>query len=100
LIQRNRHQGVAGRYGEHEVRVHGMPPERVVGSSIKTRFDDKTRNLELIRLPEVDVINDKAGKPVGINRFIGQCPIAAFGNSDGDLRCRSGRHRGQHDAWA
>ena len=39
----------------------------------------------LVRLPEVNFIDDKAGKPVGINAHIGRRPIAAFGNSDGDL---------------
>lgn len=65
-------------------RLYGVPPEQVVGSSIKTKFDVKDGKPEMIRLPEVDFIDDKAGKPVAINKFIGRRPIAAFGNSAGD----------------
>jgi phosphoserine phosphatase len=66
-------------------RVYGVPPEQVVGSSIKTRFEMRDGRPELFRLPEINFIDDKAGKPIGINEFIGRRPIAAFGNSDGDL---------------
>jgi hypothetical protein len=66
--------------------VYGIPPEQVVGSSIKTKFDLRDGRPVLMRLPEVDFIDDKAGKPVGIHKFIGRRPIAAFGNSDGDLQ--------------
>jgi len=66
-------------------RVYGVPPEQVVGSSIKTQFQMRDGRPELFRLPELNFIDDKAGKPVGINEFIGRRPIAAFGNSDGDL---------------
>ena len=66
-------------------RVYGIPPEQVVGSSIKTRFQMRDGRPTLFRLPEVNFIDDKAGKPVGINEHIGRRPIAAFGNSDGDL---------------
>lgn len=66
-------------------RVYGVPPEQVVGSSIKTRFDMRDGRPELFRLPEIDFVDDGPGKPVGINTHIGQRPIAAFGNSDGDL---------------
>jgi hypothetical protein len=66
--------------------VYGVPPEQVVGSSIKTKFQIKDGIPELFRLPEVDFIDDKVGKPVGINQGIGRRPIAAFGNSDGDLQ--------------
>ncbi len=66
-------------------RVYGVPPEQVVGSSIKTKFQMRDGRPELFRLPEVNFIDDGAGKPVGINEFIGRRPIAAFGNSDGDL---------------
>jgi len=65
-------------------RVYGIPPEQVVGSTIKTQFEIKDGTPVLMRLPEVDFIDDKAGKPVGIHQFIGRRPIAAFGNSDGD----------------
>ena len=66
-------------------RVYGVPPEQVVGSSIKTEFQMKDGVPALFRLPQVNFIDDKAGKPVGINEHIGRRPIAAFGNSDGDL---------------
>lgn len=66
--------------------VYGIPPEQVVGSSIKTRFEMRDGIPVLVRLPEVDFIDDKEGKPVGINSHIGRRPIAAFGNSDGDLQ--------------
>lgn len=66
-------------------RVYGIPPEQVVGSSIKTEFEMKDGAPTLFRLPQVNFIDDKAGKPVGINEHIGRKPIAAFGNSDGDL---------------
>ena len=66
--------------------VYGVPPEQVVGSSIKTKFVMKDGKPTLFRLPEVNFIDDKAGKPVGINEYIGRKPIAAFGNSDGDLQ--------------
>ena len=66
-------------------RVYGVPPEQVVGSSIKTKFQMRDGRPELFRLPEMNFIDDGAGKPVGINEYIGRRPIAAFGNSDGDL---------------
>ena len=66
-------------------KVYGVPPEQVVGSSIKTQFEMRDGTPTLMRLPQVNFIDDKAGKPVGINEHIGRRPIAAFGNSDGDL---------------
>ena len=66
-------------------RVYGVPPEQVVGSSIKSRFQMRDGRPELFRLPEENFVDDGAGKPVGIYEFIGRRPIAAFGNSDGDL---------------
>jgi phosphoglycolate phosphatase-like HAD superfamily hydrolase len=66
--------------------VYGIPPDQVVGSSIKTRFQMKDDIPELFRLPAIDFIDDGPGKPVGINAHIGRPPIAAFGNSDGDLQ--------------
>jgi hypothetical protein len=66
-------------------RVYGIPPEQVIGSSIKTRFEMRDGRPTLFRLPDVNFIDDKTGKPVGINEAIGRRPIAAFGNSDGDL---------------
>jgi haloacid dehalogenase-like hydrolase len=65
-------------------KVYGVPPEQVVGSSIKTQFQMVNGRPELMRLPEINFIDDKEGKPVGINQYIGRRPIAAFGNSDGD----------------
>ena len=65
-------------------KTYGIPPEQVVGSSIKTRFEMRDGKPVLIRLSEINFIDDKTGKPVGINSHIGRRPIAAFGNSDGD----------------
>lgn len=65
-------------------RVYGIPPEQIIGSSIKTKFEMRDGTPVLLRLPEVNFVDDKDGKPVGINQFIGRRPIAAFGNSDGD----------------
>ena len=64
--------------------VYGIPPQNVIGSSIKTELQMIDGKPVLMRRPEVDFIDDKAGKPVGINAHIGRRPIAAFGNSDGD----------------
>jgi hypothetical protein len=66
--------------------VYSVPPEQVIGSSIKTRFEMRDGTPTLFRLPEVNFIDNKTGKPVGINEAIGRRPIAAFGNSDGDLQ--------------
>ena len=66
-------------------KVYGIPPEQVIGSSIKTQFEMRGDVPTLLRLPQVNFIDDKAGKPVAINAHIGRRPIAAFGNSDGDL---------------
>ena len=66
-------------------RIYGVPPEQVVGSSIKTRYEMRDGTPVLFRLPAVNFIDDKNGKPIGINEHIGRRPIAAFGNSDGDL---------------
>jgi phosphoserine phosphatase len=65
-------------------RVYGIPPERVVGSSIKTKYEMRNGTPVLVRLPKINFIDDKTGKPVGINSHIGRRPVAAFGNSDGD----------------
>jgi phosphoglycolate phosphatase-like HAD superfamily hydrolase len=67
-------------------KVYGIPPEQVIGSSIKTSFEMRDSKPVLVRLPELNFIDDKAGKPVGIHQHIGRRPIAAFGNSDGDLQ--------------
>jgi len=66
-------------------RVYGVPPEQVVGSSVKTKFEMRDGKPVLVRLPEVNFVDDNDGKPVGINQHIGRRPIMAFGNSTGDL---------------
>ena len=66
--------------------IYGIPPEQVVGSSIKTKFVVRDGTPLLIRLPELNFNDDKEGKPVAINLHIGRRPIASFGNSDGDLQ--------------
>jgi len=66
-------------------KVYGIPPEQVVGSSIKLKYEVHDGKPVLVRLPEIDFVDDKIGKPVGIQKFIGRRPIMAFGNSDGDF---------------
>ena len=66
-------------------RVYGIPPEQVVGSRAKVKYEVRDGVPVLLRLAEVDHIDDKAGKPVGIHQVIGRRPVAAFGNSDGDF---------------
>jgi hypothetical protein len=67
-------------------KVYGIPPEQVVGSSGKLKFEMRDGKPVLVKLPAIDLIDDKEGKPVGIQAHIGRRPIAAFGNSDGDLQ--------------
>lgn len=67
-------------------RVYGIPPEQVIGSSIKTKYELRDGKPYLVRLPALNFIDDKEGKPVAINHHIGRRPIAAFGNSDGDYQ--------------
>ena len=67
-------------------KVYGIPPEQVIGSSGGLKFDMKDGRPALIKLPNLVLNDDKEGKPVGIQRHIGRRPIAAFGNSDGDLQ--------------
>jgi phosphoserine phosphatase len=67
-------------------KVYGIPPEQVVGSSIKIKFEMRDGRPVLTRLADIDFVDDGPGKPVGIQKFIGRRPIAAFGNSDGDLQ--------------
>ena len=66
--------------------AYGIPPEQVIGSSGKQRFEMRDGKPVLVKLPEVDFFDDKEGKPIAIQRIIGRRPIAAFGNSDGDLQ--------------
>ena len=67
-------------------KVYGIPADQIVGSQIKTRFEIRDGKPVIVRLPEIHFIDDKEGKPIGIDRHIGKRPIAAFGNSDGDLQ--------------
>jgi phosphoserine phosphatase len=67
-------------------RVYGIPPEQVIGSSIRTKLEVRDGKPVLVRLPEIAFVDDKAGKPVGIQMHVGRRPLAAFGNSDGDLQ--------------
>ena len=66
-------------------RVYGIPPEQVVGSRAKVKYELRDGMPVLLRLPEIDLNDDKAGKPVGIHQVIGRRPTIAFGNSDGDF---------------
>jgi len=65
--------------------VYGIPPEQIVGSSGKTEFEMRDGKPVLVKLPEINFVDDKGGKPIGINQHIGRRPIMAFGNSDGDF---------------
>lgn len=67
-------------------RVYGIPPEQTIGTTADLKFEMQDGKPRLRKLPTVDHVDDKAGKPVGIHRYIGRRPIAAFGNSDGDLQ--------------
>jgi phosphoglycolate phosphatase-like HAD superfamily hydrolase len=65
-------------------KVYGIPPEQVIGSTGKQKFELRNDRPVLVKLPEVDFIDDKQGKPIAIQKIIGRRPIFAFGNSDGD----------------
>jgi hypothetical protein len=67
-------------------KVYGVPPEQVIGSSIKTKYEVRDGQPVIVRLPELNFIDDKEGKPVGIQQHIGRRPLMAFGNSDGDFQ--------------
>jgi phosphoglycolate phosphatase-like HAD superfamily hydrolase len=67
-------------------RVYGIPPEQVIGSTGKQKFELRDGKPVLVKLPTVDFVDDKDGKPIAIQKFIGRRSIAAFGNSDGDLQ--------------
>jgi hypothetical protein len=67
-------------------KIYGIPPEQVIGSSVKTGFELRDGKPVLARLPKIDFVDDNEGKPVGIDLHIGRRPIASFGNSDGDLQ--------------
>ncbi|WP_165067893.1 HAD family hydrolase [Paludisphaera rhizosphaerae] len=66
--------------------AYGIPPEQVIGSSGKTEFEIRDGKPVLVKLPAIDFVDDGPGKPVNINKIIGRRPVAAFGNSDGDLQ--------------
>jgi phosphoglycolate phosphatase-like HAD superfamily hydrolase len=66
--------------------AYGIPPEQVIGSSGRLKYQMRGDVPELLKLPAVDVVNDRDGKVVSIQKTIGRRPIAAFGNSDGDLQ--------------
>jgi hypothetical protein len=68
------------------LKTYGIPPENVIGSSIKLKYEVTDSGPVLMREPDIDFIDDGPGKPVGIQKFIGKRPIAAFGNSDGDYQ--------------
>lgn len=65
-------------------KAYGVPPEQVVGSSVAAKYELLPDGPVIMRLPKIAFIDDKEGKPVGINSHIGRRPVAAFGNSDGD----------------
>jgi len=65
-------------------RVYGIPPEQVIGSTARTRYETRNGLPVLVKTLEQLFVDDKEGKPVGIHQFIGRRPIACFGNSDGD----------------
>ena len=66
--------------------VYGFPPEQVIGSNFKTKFEMRDTGPVILQLPEFVLMVDNVGKPVAINQYIGRRPIASFGNSDGDLQ--------------
>ena len=65
--------------------TYGVPPEQVIGSSGKLKFEMRDGNPVLSKLPEIELVNDNVEKPAAIQKHIGRRPIASFGNSDGDL---------------
>jgi phosphoglycolate phosphatase-like HAD superfamily hydrolase len=66
--------------------AYGIPPEQVIGSSGKQKFELRDGRAVLVKLPGIDFVDDKEGKPINIQKIIGRRPLAAFGNSDGDLQ--------------
>jgi len=65
--------------------TYGIPPEQVIGSTIETKWEVRDGKPAIVRLPKISYIDDKTGKPLAIERILGRRPVAAFGNSDGDL---------------
>lgn len=70
--------------------VYGIPPYQIVGSSEKVKYQVVDEKPKLIKLPEINFIDDKEGKPVGIHQYIGKRPVFVAGNSDGDYACCNG----------
>lgn len=81
-------------------RAYGIPPEQVVGSSIKATFEVSDDTAETVKSPELFFIDDKEGKPVAINQHIGRRLVIASGNSDGDLQMMQYATRGDRNALA
>jgi hypothetical protein len=81
-------------------KVYGIPPEQVIGSSIKVKYEMHEGTPVLVRLPELNFFNDKEGKPIAIHQQIGRRPIAAFGNSNGDLQMLQWTTAGQGTRFA
>jgi hypothetical protein len=81
-------------------KVYGVPPEQVIGSSIRTKYEVVDGKPAIIRLPELNFIDDKAGKPVGIQQHIGRRPLMAFGNSDGDFQMLEWTTSGRNPGFA
>jgi len=67
-------------------KIYGIPPEQVIGSQGKLKLEMRNGKPVLVKLPQVDLVDNEAGKPIGIQKHIGRRPLAAFGNSDGDLQ--------------
>ncbi|OYP30474.1 HAD family hydrolase [Rhodopirellula sp. MGV] len=80
--------------------AYGIPPEQVVGSSLKLKYEVRDGTPVLVKLPEVDLIDDKEGKPVGIQSHIGRRPIFAGGNSDGDYQMMQWTTAGEGSRFA
>ena len=76
-------------------RVYGIPPEQVIGSSIKTRFEMRDGEPVIVRIPELNFIDDKAGKPAAIQHHIGRRPIAASATPTAISRCCNGQPQAQ-----
>lgn len=69
-----------------DLQPYGIPPEQIIGSSIVTELEMRDGEPVIVRKPKIFFVDDKEGKPIAIKRIIGRRPIAAFGNSDGDLQ--------------
>jgi hypothetical protein len=70
--------------------TYGVPPEQVIGSSDKLKFEMRDGQPTLSKFPEIELVNDNVEKPAAIQKLIGRRPIAAFGNPTVTLRCCSG----------